>query len=52
LESEIYLLKQKLKDTEVSLKKEQREKSLIEFKLKQQQQDNDQQMRQIINRYS
>ena len=43
-------LKQKLRETELSLKKEQTEKYLIEFKLKQQQLDNDQQMRSIINR--
>jgi len=50
LESNINILKNKLRDTEISLKKEQTEKYLIEYKLKQQQQDNDLQMRSIINR--
>jgi hypothetical protein len=45
------LLKIKLKETEISLKKEQSEKFLIESRLKQQQQSNDHQMREIINRY-
>ncbi|CAF0849147.1 unnamed protein product [Brachionus calyciflorus] len=49
-ESELNLLKQKLKETELSLKKEQTEKYLIEFKLKQQQQENEKQMRNVINR--
>jgi len=50
LENDINILKNKLKETEISLKKEQTEKYLIEYKLKQQQQDNDLQMRSIINR--
>jgi len=50
LEHEINLLKQKLRETELTLKKEQTEKYLVEYKLKQQQQENDQQMRNIINR--
>ena len=50
IEDEIVLLKQKLRDTELTLKKEQSEKCLIEYKLKQQQEENDQQMRNIINR--
>lgn len=51
LENDINMLKSQLRDTEISLKKEQTEKYLIEYKLKQQQQDNDLQMRSIINRY-
>lgn len=50
LEFELQMLRQRLKETELSLKKEQTEKYLLEFKLKQQQQENDQQMRSIINR--
>lgn len=50
MEFELQMLRQRLKETELSLKKEQTEKYLLEFKLKQQQQENDQQMRSIINR--
>ncbi len=50
LENDISVLKSKLRETEITLKKEQTEKYLIEYKLKQQQQDNDLQMRSIINR--
>lgn len=50
LEADINLLKSRLRETEITLKKEQTEKYLIEYKLKQQQQDNDLQMRSIINR--
>jgi hypothetical protein len=49
-EEEIDKLKNKLRDTEISLRKEQSEKQLIEMKLKQQQIDNEEQMKQIINR--
>ncbi len=50
LENEINLLKLRLRETEMELKKEQAEKFSIEYKLNQQQHDNDQQMRNIINR--
>jgi hypothetical protein len=50
LESEINMLKLRLRETEMELKKEQAEKFSIEYKLNQQQHDNDQQMRNIINR--
>ncbi len=44
------MLKLRLRETEMELKKEQAEKFSIEYKLNQQQHDNDQQMRNIINR--
>lgn len=50
LDVELQTLRNQLKETELSLKKEQTEKYLLEYKLKQQQQENDQQMRSIINR--
>jgi hypothetical protein len=50
METELNSIIKHLKETEFELKKEQKEKTLLEFKFKQQQQDHSNQMNGLIDK--
>ncbi len=51
METELNSIIKHLKETEFELKKEQKEKTLLEFKFKQQQQDHSNQMNGLIDKW-